>query len=241
MGIIKTKGIIIQESNMGDFDKMLTMLTPGLGKISCAAKGARRQTSALLAGTQFLCFGEYILYKTQENYSINSCETIEMFYNIRIDLEKIKYAAHLTKIIQDVTNENENSYKILQLYLNTLYMLSETDKDMDFILSIFKIKLLCILGFRPRVEACTTCGQKDNITGFSIKDNGIKCKECYNQDKSSIKISPSTLIALKYITSAPRKKIFSFNLKDESLKEFKLLSKVYFNEKLEKEYKLEEL
>lgn len=30
MGIIKTKGIIIAESNMGDFDKMLTMLTPGL-------------------------------------------------------------------------------------------------------------------------------------------------------------------------------------------------------------------
>lgn len=32
MGIIKTKGIIIAESNMGDFDKMLTMLTPGLRK-----------------------------------------------------------------------------------------------------------------------------------------------------------------------------------------------------------------
>ena len=30
MGIIKTKGIIIAESNMGDFDKMLTILTPGL-------------------------------------------------------------------------------------------------------------------------------------------------------------------------------------------------------------------
>lgn len=30
MGIIKTKGIIISENNMGDFDKMLTMLTPGM-------------------------------------------------------------------------------------------------------------------------------------------------------------------------------------------------------------------
>ena len=83
MGIVKTKGIIIAESNMGDFDKMLTILTPGMGKIACAAKGARRQTSSLLAGTQFLCFGEYILYKSGENYSISSCETIEMFYNLR--------------------------------------------------------------------------------------------------------------------------------------------------------------
>ena len=33
MGTIKTSGIIISESNLGDYDKMLTMLTPGLGKI----------------------------------------------------------------------------------------------------------------------------------------------------------------------------------------------------------------
>ncbi|MCI8393463.1 MAG: hypothetical protein HFJ24_06610 [Clostridia bacterium] len=32
MGIIKTKGIILRESNMGDFDKMLTVLTPDLRK-----------------------------------------------------------------------------------------------------------------------------------------------------------------------------------------------------------------
>ena len=47
MSIVKTKGIIIAENNMGDFDKMLTMLTPGEGKISCVAKGARRPKSSL--------------------------------------------------------------------------------------------------------------------------------------------------------------------------------------------------
>ena len=164
-----------------------------------------------------------------------------MFYNIRTDLDKVKYAMHITKIIQDVTTENENSYKILQLYLNTLYMISETDKDMDLILSIFKIKLLCLLGFKPRIEECTNCKQKENLTYFSIKDNGVKCKECAKQDKSSISITPSTLAAIKFIITAPSKKIFGFNLKDESLKEMKLLSKIYFNEKLEKEYKLEDL
>ena len=48
MGILKTKGIIIAESNMNDFDKMLTILTPN-GKIGCAAKGARRPKSVLMA------------------------------------------------------------------------------------------------------------------------------------------------------------------------------------------------
>lgn len=163
-----------------------------------------------------------------------------MFYNIRTDLDKIKYAVHITKIIQDVTNENENSYKILQLYLNTLYMISETEIDLEFILSVFKIKLLCILGFMPEVSKCVNCGEEENLTEFSIKDDGVKCFSCGKQDKSAIKITPSTLVALKFIISAPPKKVFNFKLKDDSLRELKLISKVYLDEKLEKEYKIEE-
>lgn len=42
MGIIKTKAIILRESNMGDFDKMLTMLTPDLRKnIMCSKRGKK--------------------------------------------------------------------------------------------------------------------------------------------------------------------------------------------------------
>ena len=237
MGIIKTKGIIISESNMGDFDKMLTMLTPGQGKISCVAKGARRPKSSLLAGTQFLCFGEYIMYKGAENYSINSCETIEMFYNIRVDLDKLENAVKITKIIQDVTGENENCYKVLQLYLNTLFMISEGEKNSNFVISIFKIKLLCYLGLRPKVESCTNCGSMEKLLFFSIKDNGLKCENCARIDKGAIKISQSTWLAIKYIVMAPPKKLFSFNLGDENQKELELVSRVYFNEKLEKEYK----
>lgn len=237
MGIVKTKGIIISESNMGDFDKMLTMLTPGQGKISCVAKGARRPKSSLLAGTQFLCFGEYIMYKGTETYSINSCETIEMFYNLRTDLDKLEYAVKITKIIQDVTGENENCYKILQLYLNTLFMISEGEKDTNFIISVFKMKLLCYLGLRPKVEACTNCGNRENLLFFSIKDNGLKCQNCAKADKGAIQISQSTWLAIKYIVMSPPKKLFSFSLGEDSQKELELVSRIYFNEKLEKEYK----
>ena len=33
MATAKINGIILSESNMGDYDKMLTMLTPNFGKI----------------------------------------------------------------------------------------------------------------------------------------------------------------------------------------------------------------
>ena len=241
MGTFRTNGIIILESNMGDYDKMLTMLTPGFGKISCAAKGARREKSALLAGSQFLCFGEYMLYQGTTTYHINSCETIEMFYSIRTDLDKLKYASFITKIIYDVTNENENSFQILQLFLNTLYTISETNKNMDLILAIFELRLLCILGFTPHISTCKSCGEKENLLYFSFKDNGLKCGTCAKIDKSVMQISEATRNAIEYIVLAPAKKLFSFEITPNCIKELEIISKIYLNEKLEKQYKLEDL
>lgn len=211
------------------------------GKISCVAKGARRPKSALLAGTQMFCFGEYLVFKGSQTYHINSVEPIEVFYNLRVDLDKLKYAVHINKIVQDVTHENQNCYKILQLLLNTLYIISETDKNLDMVLGVFKLRLLCILGFTPQVMKCVNCGEKENLIGFSIKDNGFKCEACGKQDTSIIQMSESTLSAIKYTVTAPPKKLYSFNLKEDALEEFKLVTKLYFNEKLEKEYKLEDL
>ncbi len=238
---IKVNGIIIAENNMGDFDKMLTILTPNLGKIGCSAKGSRRPKSLLLSGTQFLCFGEYMLFKGSDTYTMNSCETIEMFYNIRTDLDKLTYASYITKIINDVTTENQNSFNTLKLFLNTLYMISETDKDLDFITSVFKMRILKILGFAPNLTECTNCKSKENLNFFSIKDNGVKCVNCAKSDTGALKLSDPTRNALLYIMKADPKKIFSFELSENCKKELELISSIYLNEKLEKEYKLEKL
>lgn len=236
MGTIKTKGIIIAENYMGDFDKMVTILTPN-GKIGCSAKGARRPKSQLMAGTQFLCFGEYMMFKGSNTYTLNSCDTIELFYNIRIDLDKLEYASHITKLIQDVTLENQNTYKILQLYLNTLYVISETDMELKFIETVFKMRLMCILGYTPRIEKCVECGNEE-IDHFSFIDNGFKCTSCAKQDTGAIQISESTKNAIKYIVIAPAKKIYSFNISEENKKQLEIISKIYTNDKLDKEYKI---
>ena len=240
MGVFKTKGIIIAEHNMSDYDKMVTILTPN-GKIGCAAKGSRRPKSNLMAATQFLCFGDYLLYQGSSSYHINSCEVIEVFYNLRTDLEKLTYASHITKIINDVTDENQNTYKILQLFLNTLYVISEMDKDLNFVISIFKLKLMCLLGFTPIIDKCKACGTQEPLSYFSFKDSGMKCQDCGRQDKGAIQISDGAVTAIKYIVMAPPKKLFSFNLSDEAKKELELISKLYLNDKLEREYKLEKI
>ena len=196
-----------------------------------------------MAATQFLCFGEYIIYQGVNSYSINSCELNEVFYNIRIDLDKLQYVSHITKIVSDVTDENQNTYKLLQLFLNTLYVISETDKNLDLTIAIFKLRLLCLLGFTPIVDKCSSCNLKENINlnHFSFRDDGLKCEICSRQDKGAIQISEATINAIKYIVLAPPKKLFSFSLSENGINELSLISQVYLNEKLEKEYKLEKM
>ena len=241
MGIIKTKGLVLFESNMGDFDKMVSVLTPDLGKIGCAAKGARKPKSPLLAGTQFLSFSDLVIFSGVNSYSINSCEAIEVFYNIRTDLDKLTYASFISRIVYDVTDENQYTYKILQLLLNTLNVISETDIDKDFILSVFELRLMLLLGFAPNLHSCAICSSKDNIAYFSIEHSGFVCGPCGRSDKSAIRINQDTFNALKYIFSAPAKKIFSFTISEEAKKELKLIATLYLNKNLEKEYKLEKL
>ena len=169
---------------------------------------------------------------------MSSCETIELFYNLRTDFEKLKYASLVTKIINDVTTENQNTYKVLRLFLNTLYTISEKDKELDLILSIFEIRLASMIGFKPIVDECVNCKSKDNLNSFSIKDSGFKCVSCSKQDTSSIKMTEATKDAIRYTLLAPHEKLFLFDIPEESIKEMQIISKLYINQKLEKEYKV---
>lgn len=243
MGIIKTKGIVTKIVNYSDSDKILTVITAEQGKIQVFCKGAQKSKSALLASMEFLAFSDFVLYEgSNDMYKMSSAEIIEVFYNLRIDIEKLSYATTMSQIMNDVCLEGELCYKKVQLFLNTLYVLSETDKSLDFVYSVFQIRLLALLGFIPRLGACVSCGVNASDINynksFSIKDNGIKCELCSRVDKGVIKISEVTYTSLLYILSSDAKKIFSFEIPENDLEELRLLAQIYTNEKLEKEYKV---
>jgi len=86
MGYIKTDGIIIREVDTGEADKVVTILTRTMGKVSAFAKNSRRPRSSLVAGTQYLCLCNFILFKGKDLHSLSSCDMIEPFYQIRCDV-----------------------------------------------------------------------------------------------------------------------------------------------------------
>ena len=117
-------------------------------------------------------------------------------------------------------------------------MISETDKNLSLINSVFTLRLLSIIGFRPNIDECTSCKDKNSLNYFSFRDSGLKCLECSNQDKGAIEITETTKDAIRYIILADAKKIFSFEVPEDTIKELEIISKIYLQEKLEKEYKI---
>ena len=238
LGIVKTKGIVINQANSKETDKILTILTPDLGKISVIVKGAKKSSSKVALSELFV-FLDLVLYKnTGDIYVLNSAEIIEMFYSLRIDIEKIYYLTYICRLVSDVATENENSFELMQLLLNTIYLFSESKKDNMFIATVFQIRLLRVLGFNPIIKDCAMCNGED-VSSFSIRDNGLICLACSKQDTGSISLSQSTINALKYILVADSKKVFSFSISDNVLSELRLFIKIYLHEKLEKEYDID--
>ena len=157
MSYFKTMGVVLKEVNTGEADKIITVLTKKDGKISCIARGARRGRSRLIAGTQLLSYSDFMLYKGKDLYTVNSCDIIESFYNIRNDMHKLTYAAHTLSIVNDVIHENQPSPGVMQLLLNTLYVLSNKDKNPLLVTSIFEMRFLSILGYAPTIKCCSYC------------------------------------------------------------------------------------
>ncbi len=225
MDLIKVKGIVIRETTYKDNDKIITILTDKLGKISCMARGAKKNNSPILANSQYLVYSEFVLYKSKNFYMVNSATIINMFYKFRTNFDKMEKAFELTRIINLITDENEDTSLVLKLFLNTIYILENDLKNDDMVIATFKIKLFCVLGFYPNISKCSQCGQVllnestdkkyvyyDYVSNIFLCDTCIANKEL----KRLIKLNKSTLIAIKYIASCDIKKVFNYELKDYS-------------------------
>lgn len=232
MKLIKVKGIVIREVTYKDNDKIITILTDSLGKVSAIAKGAKKTNSPLLASSQFLVYSEFVLYQNTGYFYLNSASVINTFYNLRVDLDKLQLVFDITKLLNSVTDENQDCEKILKLFLNTIYVLDKMDKDKRLIINAFKIKLFALLGFAPRQDRCTSCSkslleENEEFVYYDFIDNVFLCEECRKtiDKKRIIRISKATFNAIFYVMRVEIKKIFSFELK--SYTDFELFGQVF--------------
>lgn len=223
---IKVKGIIIRQVSYGDYDKMLTVLTEDMGKISVSAKGVRSMKSKNRAASEILCYGEFILSAPRgEVYTLKSCECIESFFHLREDCQKLSLGIYMADLAGHLSPEDMGM--CLKILLNSLYMLAKEESDIFLIKAIYDLKILKESGFEPTVDSCVSCGGKDLPFSFSAVNGGVLCRRC----ASLLGLSPleeGVLALLTYILKCPLSKtLFELKAKYEEVKKVGALAESF--------------
>ncbi len=235
---ITVKGLVLRETKVGDYDKIITLLTKEYGKISVSAKGSKNLKSRFLAGTQSFCYGSFTLFYSKGKYSLNELELLESFYGLRNDIASLALGGYICALANELSNENEENGELLALTLNALYLIVKNDREKALIKAVYELRALSISGYAPDLVACNGCGCfESDVVLFSVTEGLMWCKECF--DKLEIKpldaavLSPSVLYAMRFILFSEDKKIFSFKLDGGELKYLADICESYMKEKTE--------
>ncbi len=239
LGLIKTAGLITKTKKYGETSLIVTIITKDLGKISAIANNVRTSKPRMLSGLQLFAFSEFVMYKGKGKkglYSLNEITVAESFSNIRTSLEKLAYASYFAELTNSVQAENNPDEDILRLLLNTLFVLDRDLQPLEKIKTVFEWRMAHICGYSPLVEVCGKCGDKEGIVAISLTDGTALCEKCFGAAPSALRLSPSMLKIIKYISEADDKKIFSFEASEKTIEYLSRVSELYVEAQFEREF-----
>lgn len=124
---IKTEGIVIKRKNLGEADRILTVITPHEGKITVKATGVRKITSRRSAHIELLNHASLHLYKGKGMHVLTEVKMLDDFPKIKQDFTKVGVAYHLCELVDGLCPEGQENSTVYFLLKNTLSRISQQD------------------------------------------------------------------------------------------------------------------
>lgn len=224
--ITTAKGIILRQTDYGEANRMLTIFTDEYGIIKAAAHGAKRTKSKQSASSQFLTYAEFTFYiNSGEIWNINSAETIDSFFPIQEDIEKLSAAAYFADLTYACLDLQNPDRELLRLLLNTLYAMAYKNVSAKIAKPVFELRCISLAGFEPVISCCAICGDTQNLSSFSFEEGGVVCREC--AAAGDVPVYEGTRSMMQYAARAELSKIFSFVVDDRIAEQASYISEKY--------------
>ncbi len=235
----QTKGLIIKETHIGENDKLLVILTEKYGIIRAFADGARKLKSRNAASTSLLCYANFTLYKSRDTYKVTESIPIEMFFELRYNLNGLSLAQYLCEIMLRLIPEENEKNEYLRLILNSLHFLTNGKKSELLIKAVTELKAISLAGFMPDLSACSACGDYEkNSPYYFLMDEGILvCEKCKKNYAPGILVNNTVLAAMRHIIYSDFDRIYSFEIPDGDLKTLSNITEKYVENKSEYHFK----
>lgn len=230
-----TQGIVLRVTDYNDRDALLTLLTRDQGKLTVKARGLRRKNSPLIAPCQLLAYGEFTLFEYRGQYTINEAHSLELFTALRRDLGKLSLGTYFAQAAEVLSQEDLPNPELQSLILNCLFALSKLDLPESQVKAVFELRAACLSGYTPDLFGCHMCGNQ-NPDRFDISAGQLECKSCRNPESKGIRmpVTPSVLEAMRYICLCDPRKLFSFQVGEDTLEKLSSLAESYLCTQLER-------
>ncbi len=232
---LTTRGLVLRVTAYNDTDAILSVLTPSRGMLTVKARGLRRKNSPLTAPCQLLAYGEFTLFENRGMYTINEAQSIELFQQLRRDLQKLSLGTYFAQAAEVICQEDMPNPELLSLVLNSLYALSKLSISELLVKAAFELRAACLAGYTPDLSGCSCCGNAFPDR-FDVSQGHLECGICGTSDSHGIRmpITPGALEAMRYICSCEPKKLFLFQAGEETILCLSQVAETYFSTQLER-------
>lgn len=225
----ETDALVLREVKYKEADRILSLFTVSDGLVTAKAQGALRKSSALAAGTQQLTYSTVLLFENRDKFLVKEAVVKEAFSGLRSHFENLALGCYFAEAVEALVQENVREPETLQLILNSLYALSNEMHKPEIIKAAFELRLMCILGYTPDTSSCCVCGKAEPDSPMLGIENGhILCRNCRTAVPGGVvQLCSSSLAAMRYISKAPAKQLFSFEIGDDALRRLCFAAETY--------------
>lgn len=161
MNLLRTCGIVLRVIGHGESDKLVTLYTPDLGRITGIAKGAQKSKRRFVNKLEIFSHLQ-IFYRpprgTQGLFLISEAELIAAHLPLRTDIQRYAAAMYLCELIVRFTRDNDPDPRLYALFQWAISSL-DYDKIPTRIVALAHLQLLEIVGYRPEITCCSRCRQ----------------------------------------------------------------------------------
>jgi len=237
----KTEAINLKTSPFGEADKILTLFTREYGKIKAIAKGARRPGSKFGGRLEILAHNQFLLASGRDLDVVTQCETINSFYDIRKNQDKLASSIYLIKLVDGSTVEGQKNSRLFDILLYSLKLLEEGTIP-KVLTKIFEIKLIDVEGFFPVLDRCVKCSKGIKVAPKKVKFNltlkGILCSGCSKKILGGIEIPYFDILLMLKIKGTLFPELKDLVIDEKTLERLDLVLSPYISDHIGRDIRL---
>ncbi|MCB0076420.1 MAG: DNA repair protein RecO [Anaerolineales bacterium] len=194
---------MLSRRDWGEADRLITLLSPELGKLRVVAPGARKPSSRKSGHLEIFSRGRFVLARGRTFDKITQAETIDYFPTLRDSLERVSAGYLMTEMADRFLQEEDPNALVYDLLYEALGWL-EAGEPVALVTRFFELRMLGYVGYQPQLYRCQHCdrGLQPVDQFFDLREGGVLCPTCRPEGGELTPLSLNGLKVLRLLQGA---------------------------------------